>query len=460
MTQLYSKESWAIVGGGVLGMTLALRLAQRGQAVTLFEGAPYLGGVASAWHLGDIIWDRHYHVILHSDTCLRSLLRELVLEDGLQWNKAQTGFFIGSRLYSLSNAFEFLRFPPLSLVEKARLAVTILRASRIQNSTELEKVAVQDWLEAWSGKGVTRKLWLPLLRAKLGDAYRDTSAAFIWATIARMYSARQTGARTEMFGYAPGGYARILKAFELLLRRSGVDIRVGQPVRSIRKTCDGELRLEFGHAGSEDFSRVAVTAAAPLAADLSLSLQDDEKSRLRGIKYQGLICASLLLKNPLSRFYITNIADARVPFTAVIEMSALVHPGQFGGRALVYLPKYLSSTSSDFALPDSQIREGFVEGLERMYPAFRRADVECFQISRVKYLLPVPTINYSASVPPFFTSVPGLYIVNSAQILDGTLNVNETVRLAERAAQRIVDHIPACSPKPELLRNELVPTNS
>jgi len=73
-------QSWGIVGGGMLGMTLALRLAQRGHLVTLFEGAGQLGGLASAWQLGDVVWDRHYHVTLLSDTCLRALLSELYFE--------------------------------------------------------------------------------------------------------------------------------------------------------------------------------------------------------------------------------------------------------------------------------------------------------------------------------------------------------------------------------------------
>jgi hypothetical protein len=33
------------------------------------------------------------------------------------------------------------------------------------------------------------------------------------------------------------------------------------------------------------------------------------------------------------------------------------------------------------------------------------------------------------------TSVPGLFLVNSAHITNGTLNVNETLGLAERALE-------------------------
>ena len=37
-------KKWGIVGGGIMGMTLAHRLAQQGHTVTVFESAPELGG--------------------------------------------------------------------------------------------------------------------------------------------------------------------------------------------------------------------------------------------------------------------------------------------------------------------------------------------------------------------------------------------------------------------------------
>jgi protoporphyrinogen oxidase len=459
MTEVNPRHDWAVVGGGLLGMTLALRLAEQDKSVTLFESAASLGGLATAWQLGDVTWDRHYHVTLQSDTYLLSLLRELSLEKEMAWKKARTGFYIDSRLHSMSSALEFLRFPPLSLFEKMRLGATIVQASRIRDPRMLEKVPVEDWLNKWSGAGVTQKVWLPLLRAKLGDGYRDASALFIWANIARMYAARNTGSKIELFGYVPGGYARILEKFKELLEQRGVEIRLGQPVRAVSPTGTAKLRVELDQGPSETFSHVVVTTASPLAARICSALRPEEKSRLTQIKHQGIVCASLLLKNSLSPFYITNIADNRMPFTAVIEMSALVDRSHFGGRSLVYLPKYVPSDSPDFNLSDDHVREQFLAGLERMHPTFKRDELMCFQISRVKYLLPVPTINYSANLPKTATSVQGLHIVNSAQIVDGTLNVNESVRLAESAAQQfarpVVAHFPSqCS------TNEFIPAHS
>jgi hypothetical protein len=45
----------------------------------------------------------------------------------------------------------------------------------------------------------------------------------------------------------------------------------------------------------------------------------------------------------------------------------------------------------------------------------------------------VSTLGYSTRVPPTETSLPGIFTVNSSQILNGTLNVNETLQLAEAA---------------------------
>ena len=161
------------------------------------------------------------------------------------------------------------------------------------------------------------------------------------------------------------------------------------------------------------------------------NLAAEEQSSLNGVAYQGIVCASLLLKKSLATYYVTNITDDWVPFTAVIEMSTLVDRNEFGGNSLVYLPKYVAPDDPHFRLSDDEIRERFVAALEKMYPHFTRDDVLAFRVSRVRHVFAVSTLNYSDRVPPMSTSVPGVYLVNSAHIVNGTLNVNETLTLAE-----------------------------
>jgi protoporphyrinogen oxidase len=434
-------QRWAIVGGGMLGMTLAYRLAQEGQQVTIFESAPELGGLASAWQLGDMTWDRHYHVTLLSDLTLRSLLRELNLDQDMQWVETKTGVYAAGKLYSVSNAIEFLQFPPLRLIDKLRLGFTILYGARIKNWKRLEQIPVTTWLRRWSGERTFQTFWLPLLRAKLGENYKIASASFIWSTIARLYAARRTGLKKELFGYLPGGYARILKRFGTVLAEMGVSIHLGCRATSIHPTAAGKLQIQFQQGETDtfaEFNQVVVTAAAPIAAQLCPDLTPDEHQRLQGIQYQGILCASVLLKQPLSPYYVTNITETWVPFTGVIEMSTLVNPADFGGRSLVYLPKYVPVDDPAFARSDTELQTQFLEALAQMYPHFQMEDVISFQVSRVKYVVAIPTLNYSQHLPPQQTSIPGLHIINSAHILNGTLNVNETVQLAEQAAAALL----------------------
>jgi protoporphyrinogen oxidase len=431
-------QSWGIVGGGMLGMMLAHRLAQAGRRVTLFEDADHLGGLADPWTIGDVVWDRHYHVTLLSDRYLRTLLGELGLDQEMEWTETRTGFYTDGKLVSMSNTLEFLRFPPLGLIDKFRLALTILYASRVKQWRKLEGVLVEDWLTRWSGRHTFERIWRPLLRSKLGEAYQQTSAAFIWATIDRLYEARRSGLKRELFGYVPGGYDRILKAFSRRLEEEGVRIRLKEGVRRVAPTADGRVGVETSSGSLERFDQVVITAPSPVAARVCPDLNAEEKARLLGIRYQGIVCASILLSQPLSQYYVTNITEPWVPYTGVIEMSTLVDRKHLGGHCLVYLPKYVAPDDPLFERTDDEIQESFLSALARMYPHFRRQHVLAFRVSRVRHVFALTTLNYSDGLPPLTTSLPGVHLVNSAHVLNGTLNVNATLRLAESAAQGLL----------------------
>lgn len=425
--------SWGIVGGGMLGGSLALKLADAGEQVTLYEAADSLGGLASAWTVGPITWDRHYHVTLGSDSHTRALLERLGLEDQLRWVTTRTGSWFHGSLYPMSNVWDYFRFPPLSLIDKARLARTILNGARRDDWEKLEMVSVETWLRDQSGDRVYEEFWLPLLQSKLGDAYLETSAAFIWATIQRLYSARSSGSKSEQFGYVRGGYARTLERLGEVLTEASVDVRLGRRVEAVRAgpgVDDGGSVTAFDH--------VVVTTAPPVAARLVQGLSDAETAHLGAMPYVGIVCPSVVLSGPLEGYYLTYLHDP-APFTSVIEMSALVDAGEFGGNTLVYLPRYCSPQDPLFEESDATIEDQFLEGLRMVYPQAADREVLAFEVSRARYVFPVATLGYSQSVPPFDTSVPGVHLASSAQIINGTLNVNETLQLTTAAYDHLID---------------------
>jgi protoporphyrinogen oxidase len=415
-------------------MNVAHRLAAAGHEVTMFEASSSLGGLAKTWHIGDIEWDRHYHVILKSDSRLRSLLNELELEKDIEWRETRTGCYADGKVHSVSNTLEFMKFPPLGIVERLRLGLTVIYASRIKNWERLEKTSVEEWLTRLSGRAVFEDFWLPLLRSKLGENYRKASAAFIWAIIQRLYKARRTGMKREMFGYVSGGYKKILTTYENQLRQLGVDIITNSPVSKVARRAAG---IQVDHPGGKStFDRVLVATPAPLAARIIECLSPVEVQRLENVLYQGIVCVSLLLDRPLSGFYVTNLTDD-APFTGIIEMSALVSAKEFNNSTLVYLPKYTVENDPIIGKSDEEIVEEFTKSLGEIFPAAIQAEVRASRVSRVRHVLPVSTLGYSESVPSMTTSDPDVFVVNSSQIINGTLNVNETLELSDRVLNLI-----------------------
>jgi protoporphyrinogen oxidase len=299
-------------------------------------------------------------------------------------------------------------------------------------------LTAEEWLTRICGKSVWSKFWQPLLRAKLGEEYESTSASFIWATIQRMYAARRAGLRSELFGYLPGGYARMLETFVCALRRNGVCFHLNAPVQEVGLGADGIPEIRLASREVAPFDRVVITVPAPVAASLCPSLTPREHQLLQGVEYCGIICTSLLLARPaLSGFYITNINDSSIPLTGVIEMSSLVDREVFGGRALVYLPRYVRPDDPGFRQSDELLEAEAWHALRRIHPTLSEEEVLASGVSRVRYVFARPTPGCASRMPPIDTSLPHVHILNSAHITCGTLNVNETVQLAQYHARRL-----------------------
>ncbi|HUL97994.1 MAG TPA: FAD-dependent oxidoreductase, partial [Mycobacterium sp.] len=332
----------ALIGGGLMGLALARQLCRQGHAVTVFEREKQLGGLATYHDYGPFFWDRFYHVILPSDTHLLGFLRDIGLGEQLHWAKTRTGFYVDETFYSMSSSLEFLRFPPLPLWSKARLAATILYCARIEDWKSLERITVEDWLRKVCGRRTFEKLWRPLLLAKLGEHYRRVSAVFIWSYIKRMYSARDSSAQKETLGYVSGGYKTVFDRVEQLVAAAGGRILTDVAVSNIRADPAGGISVDY-RGRTERFDKAVYTAPVSV---LERTVSEDlfEVEKIGGhVEYLGVVCMVLITRTPLVPYYVLNIADDRIPFTGIIGMSNLVSSEETKGLHMTYLPQYVHS---------------------------------------------------------------------------------------------------------------------
>jgi protoporphyrinogen oxidase len=428
-----ARTRWAVVGGGMLGAAAARRLRAGGAEVVLYEAAPALGGLTSAWQLPvpdgpPVTWDRFYHVILGSDRRVLALLDEIGAGE-VVWGRSKAACFTGGRALPASSAAELLGLPFLGPLAKLRIGLTVAWAALWSSGRRFDRITAARWLRRWSGRQATERLWLPLLRAKLGGCAERASAVFIWSTIRRLVGARFEGRDGDRFGHVRGGYAQVLGALADALTAAGVVVHTGSRVTAVSAAADGGVLVETAGEPVERFDRVLVTTAAPLTSRLCPGLSAQERERLDAVEYLGVICPSVLLRKPVTGAYITYITDP-LPFTAVIEMTALVDPAELGGYTLVYLPRYTEPDDPAFDRRDADLEAEFLGPFLDMY-GLTADDVVSFSVARARYVMPVPTPGYPERVPAVRTSVPGLFALGSARITVGTLNVEQTLQLLD-----------------------------
>jgi protoporphyrinogen oxidase len=429
-----------IIGGGMMGLATAFYLKREGIDVTVLEKDHEIGGLSRSVEISPgIRWDRFYHVILSTDEGLLRFIDEIGLSLDVQFTETRTGFYTDGQLHSMSNLWEFLRFKPLSLWDKFRLGTGILYSSKINDWKGLEKIYAKAWLIRVFGRRNYEKMWEPLLRSKLGAANTEASGSFIWACIKRYYGTRHNSSKKELMGCVRGGYHSILTRTKEKLLERGVNFLLGCRVGNLEPLSNKQIRVRCQNGKTFGYDRVVATIPNPHIIALWPSMPTEFRHCLEKVRYLCLTCATLLLKKPLSPFYVTNLTDPGFPFTGLIEATNVIPPEILGNRTLLYLPRYMPPGDPFFEKPDQEVVDIFLEGLRRIFPDFREKNIIEARVNKERYVQPLQEIDYSKNIPSMATPLENFYMVNTTMILNSTLNNNQVVQLASKMAHLLVN---------------------
>lgn len=429
-----------IVGGGILGTTLALRLAQAGVDVELLERAPSLGGLADRTELGGYEIDRFYHVIVPSDARMHALIDELGLRDMLSEAPVSTGFFSGGTMYPFNGIGDFLRFPPLSLLDRLRLARFVAWCQLKGNYTGLEQQPLLDWLRKISGKRVVEKIWKPLLDSRFDGDPSGLPATYLWSRTRRMRSARSGEGGSEEFGALRGGHQTLIEATARAAEQAGASVRTAVPVTGLIYE-DGAVRGVRTEDGDLSYDLVVPTLQPPALARL---LPDELRYLLDAYpqRFLGVVCLILLTRQSLTEHYSVNIVDP-TPITTIVETSHVVGTEHTGGNRLVYVPRYCEAGSETFTLDDDAVYARFTAMVKQLAPHFSDDDVIAWTVQRAPTVEPVHALGHEPRVAPRWPLGPGgfpidgLALASASQIYPRLLNGESVVQLAEEVAADI-----------------------
>jgi len=427
----------AIIGGGIMGISLGYYLTRMGAQVEIFEASSVLGGLAGPIILEDGTQvDRFYHAILSSDTHLRDLGTELGISDQFRFRETRMGFFHDGQIYSMNNMVEFLRFPPLGWIDRFRLGLTVLYAQFVRDWREMEKIDVEKWLLRLSGPTTYQNIWRPMLKAKFDGNFDDTPATYIWSRLVRMKSTRSGANQKEQAGHLIGGYITLIKAMAEYIESAGGKIHLSTPVQ--------EIVIETGEAKGVrirdelyPFDTTIATIQTPIFLRLIPNAPENYHQYLNQIEYLGIIAPLLVLDRPLSGYWTLNITDDRFPFTGVIETTTYIDPKYVGGYHLVYLPKYTAPNSHWQRMSDDEIRQKWLQYLGEMFPGFERDSIRHFLIHRERYVEPIHRVNQTHLIPEVKTPVENLFLTTTAQIYPALTNGESVSSHAHKTAELI-----------------------
>ena len=425
----------AIIGAGAAGLAAAYDLTRAGHAVTIYEAASEVGGLAAGFKAPHWDWtlEKFYHHWFASDHSILGLIQELGWSDQVLFPRPVTVIYYDGRFYPFDSMFTnmpwFLltHFPPWDVVRFGLAGLYLRLTSRWQ---PLEKVTADAWTRRWFGSRIYDSIWRPMLVGKFGEEnLKVVNMAWLWA---RLHS------RTTKLGTFVGGFQAFMDKFAGVVQGQGAELRLNSPVSRIAKNDAGTLDVTAA-GETRTFDAVISTSSPALMARLALDLPAEYSEKLRGLKSMGAVVMVIALDRPLTKVYWHNLPkEAGFPFLSLVEHTNYMLPEHYGGDHLIYCGDYLAPDHEYFKLSLDELFERFAPALKRFNPEFDRSWVKDYWLSRTPYAQPVPPINHSQNIPEIRTPLKGLYFASMSQVYPWDRGTNYAVEIGRRTAKLLL----------------------
>jgi protoporphyrinogen oxidase len=432
-----------IVGGGVLGVTLALRLAEAGADVTLLERGSQVGGLAATFDFGGHQVDRFYHVITPADSRMIEMAEEVGLGDQLRFQGVGAGFYADGEMHDFNGVGDLLRFSPLSPLARLRLGMFVAQCQFRGTPEKLDRVPLEDWLRRQCGRQVVERIWKPLLATRFDGDPSGLPATYLWARTRRMSGARdKKTSGGEAMGHIVGGHQRLIDAMVDRARSLGVEIVTDAPVSGLTTAEDGSVtgvRLD----GETLYFDLTIPTLQPPA--LRFLLPERHQSLLAPYpeRWLGCVCVIVKVKRSLLPYYAVNIVED-TPLTSAVETTQVIGTDHTDGHHLVYMPKYCAPDAPEQSEDDESIYRRFTDYLARLSPGFSRDEVVDWTVQRAKLVEPVHQLRADRGplrMAPIWPGVEGLALASNAQIYPYLLNGDSVMGFAEGVAAEVAERL-------------------
>ncbi|MGW1185848.1 hydroxysqualene dehydroxylase HpnE [Streptomyces drozdowiczii] len=410
-----------VIGGGLAGVTAALRLADAGLDVTLLEGRPRLGGLAFSFRRGGLTVDNGQHVYLRCCTAYRWFLdrvdgaRMAPLQNRLDVPVLDVGRPSGPRLGRLRRnalpvplhlAAGLAGYPHLSLAERAGVARAALALGRLDpDDPALDAEDFGSWLARHGQSPRTIEALWDLVGVATLNATAPNSSLALAAKVFKTGLLSEPGAADIGWASVPLGDIHDTMSRKAL-DSAGVRTELRTKAHGLTRTDEGRWLVD---TGAEQIEAETVVLAVPQRETHALLPEGalDEPDRLLEIGTSPILNVHVVYdRKVLKRPFFAALGSPVQWVFDRTDASGLTGPGQ-------YLAVSQSAADDEIELPVAELRARYLPELERLLPAARGAGIRDFFVTRERTATFAPAPGVGRLRPGTLTRAPGLFLAGA-----------------------------------------------
>ncbi len=418
-----NKKRIFILGGGLSGLVAADKL-KKDFEVTILEGAPFLGGLASSFKLNGEEIPRFNHHIVKSNTTTLRYLKKYNLMGKNKWQRVKMAFGYKNQLYNINNPFGLLKFDYLSLWGKFRLGLFGLYAIFLLDPEKIDdKLDLDTWMNKYAGKEVKEKVWKQLYgRNKFNISLKKISAKQF---AHRLFEKEGY----DLFTYPEKGLQGMI---------DGLERDINKHVKVYKKTNIIGVDFKNKHitfnnneeTRTEEFDIIINTIPIPEFLKRSNGLPRGYEKQLSRVKYVPVVGLAFGTKDFLDdNMYWINLFGERVH--VIYQHSLLVDKYK---SKVTWCVRY-GGSEEDLFKSDEEIKSLYLGNLKKYFPDMQ---VKWCLVFREKYAEPIYDKDYPDYCPKYESPLDSLYHAGIQVTFPKIRNMNVALESGEKVAEIIL----------------------
>ena len=436
------RQSVAIIGGGLAGLSAGCALADAGYRVELFERRPYLGGRASSYELPGTseVVDNCQHVLLGCCTNLIDFYRRLGVEQQIRWYDEITFILPGGRSSTLKPGSlpapfhatpSFLDSAVLDLRDKLAIARAMMALLPALPADSGENFL--SWLQrhGQTASAIDR-FWEPVLVSALNEDLDRVSvhyAALVFReSFLKSAEAGRMGVPAVPLSQLYGTAAQYIEA-------RGGKVYLRAAVDSVRADAEGAQLCVGGEDVRADFAILATPFGGaekllPEAPEL-----EEMRRQLRKLESSPITGIHLWFDREITPLEHAVLLERTIQW--MFHKSKILATRRDSAEKGSYVELVVSSSKTLVGKARGEIIELAVKDLGEFFPAVREAKLTKATVIKEVHATFSPTPGSDAFRPPNQSPLPRLFLAGDWTATGWPSTMEGAVRSGYSAAEAL-----------------------